>query len=172
MMNKRAITFIGMPGVGKSSIGKQIAKSINWTFEDTDTLIQKHINGSLKSFIEEQGDSAFRQLEESIVTTITEFNNKIIATGGSVVYSEKSMSHLKKNTTIIYLYDSQQNIEKRVKASIKQRGIVGLTTSFKDLYEERLPLYEKYSDITIELPSPFHIETCIKTCLNKVQEIL
>ena len=118
MMNKRAITFIGMPGVGKSSIGKQIAKSINWTFEDTDTLIQKHINGSLKSFIEEQGDSAFRQLEESIVTTITEFNNKIIATGGSVVYSEKSMSHLKKNTTIIYLYDSQQNIEKIGRAHV------------------------------------------------------
>ena len=163
------ITLIGMSGVGKSSIGRQVSKQLQVPFVDTDALLHIHINSSLYEYILENGNDAFMQLEEDIVSQAPIPKNCIIATGGSVVYSKKAMEHLKKNTTIVYLDDSVENIISRI-PEIEKRGIVSPNkNSFIELYNERKPIYEKYADITVQIPQPLNILSATEAVLKAIR---
>ncbi|HEY9062146.1 MAG TPA: shikimate kinase [Pseudobacteroides sp.] len=148
-MKDKNIVLIGMPGSGKSTIGVLLAKTINKPFIDTDLLIQQKENDYLQNIIKRKGIHGFLSLEESIILE-TDFKNHVIATGGSVVYSERSMTHLKKDGIVVYFDLPLEIIEKRIK-NIKTRGIaMGPDQSLESLYCTRKPLYEKYSDLTIK----------------------
>ena len=147
-MTDKNIVLIGMPGAGKSTVGVLLAKTLNKPFIDTDLLIQQKEKDFLQNIIRKKGIDGFLSIEESVILG-TNFENHVIATGGSVVYSEKSMEHLKKNGLAIYLNLKFETLEKRIK-NIKSRGIaMGKNQDLKDLYTARIPLYEKYSDFTI-----------------------
>ena len=136
------IVLIGMPGVGKSTIGVILAKELGYQFVDADLLIQKQEKRLLKEIISEEGIEGFIAIENQVNASI-EANRTVIATGGSVVYGREAMEHLGEIATVIYL-------RKRL-GNLKNRGVVlrdGQT--LKDLYEERVVLYEKYADITID----------------------
>jgi shikimate kinase len=149
IMRDKNIILIGMPGAGKSTVGVLLAKTINKPFIDTDLLIQQKENDYLQNIIKRKGIDGFLSIEESIVLG-TDFKDHVIATGGSVVYSEKSMLHLKKNGLIVYLDLSLEIIEKRIK-NIKTRGIaMGQNQSLESLFNTRKSLYEKYSDFTVD----------------------
>ena len=142
------IVLIGMPGAGKSTVGVVLAKNLGMSFVDSDLLIQEQKGKKLSELIEEHGNEGFLQIEEEVNASIN-LQNTIIATGGSAVYSEKAMKHLKKIATGIYLQLSEPAIEDRL-GDLTKRGVVlpdGFT--LQDLYNERVPLYEKYADIVI-----------------------
>lgn len=142
------IVLIGMPGAGKSTVGVVLAKNLGMSFVDSDLLIQEQKGKKLSELIEEHGNDGFLQIEEEVNASI-DVKNTIIATGGSAVYSEKAMKHLKEIATIIYLQLSEPAIEDRL-GDLTKRGVVlpdGFT--LQDLYDERVPLYEKYADIVI-----------------------
>ena len=146
MMN---IVLIGMSGAGKSTLGVLLAKTLGMDFIDTDLLIQKAEGRLLQAIIDKDGIDCFLKIEENIVSAIKTVNS-IIATGGSVIYSEKAMGVLKQEAQIIYLHVPFQEIERRLK-NIKGRGIViKKGSNLREVYEERVPLYDKFSDITID----------------------
>lgn len=142
------ITLIGMPGAGKSTLGVVLAKILGYEFMDSDLLIQREEKRRLHQIIEEEGTEGFKAIENRVNASI-ETENTVIATGGSVVYCEEAMEHLRKIGKVIYLRISLESLEKRL-GNLKKRGVVlkeGQT--LKDLYEERVPLYEKYADLTV-----------------------
>ena len=143
------ITLIGMPGAGKSTIGVVLAKVLGYQFLDSDLLIQKQEKRRLSEIIEEEGYKGFKDVENRVNASI-EAENTVIATGGSVVYCEEAMEHLKYIGTVVYLKLSLNALSKRL-GNLKGRGVLLREgQNLTDLYEERTPLYEKYADIVID----------------------
>ncbi|MEG1823053.1 MAG: shikimate kinase [Clostridiales bacterium] len=143
------IILIGMPAVGKSTIGVVLAKILGYKFIDTDILIQEKTGKLLKNIIKDQGTMGFINIEEQVNSEI-EAENAIIATGGSAIYSSKAMQHLGSIGTIIYLRLNFETLNKRLK-NIKNRGVIFQENeSLSDLYAQRSALYEKYAHIIID----------------------
>jgi len=160
------IILIGMSGAGKSTLGILLAKAIGKEFLDTDLLIQKKTGALLQNTIDQQGIEAFLETEEKVILSITA-QNTVIATGGSVIYSEAAMSHLKKLGSIIYLHVPFDEIEKRVN-NIKSRGIIMRKgRSLKDVYDERTPLYRRYCDAIVECGGK-DVEACVEGIILKM----
>lgn len=148
MEQKTNIVLIGMPGVGKSTIGVILAKVLGYSFLDADLLIQEQEEKLLHEIIEEKGTDGFIEVENRVNASIRA-DRAIIATGGSVVYGKEAMEHLKEIGRVVYLKVSYAILEKRL-ADIKGRGVVlkeGQT--LETLFEERSKLYEQYADIEV-----------------------
>ena len=144
----RNIILIGMPAVGKSTVGVVTAKRLGYEFIDTDLLIQKQENRLLKEIIAQEGNEGFLAIENQVNRDL-EAERAVIAPGGSVVYCSEAMEHYKKIGTVVYLKASYETIERRIR-NAKKRGVVlkpGQT--LRDLYEERVVLFEKYADYTV-----------------------
>lgn len=143
------IILIGMPGVGKSTAGVVLAKVLGYKFIDADLLIQQEEKRLLHEIISQEGTEGFLEIENRVNAGI-EADRAVIATGGSVVYGTEAMAHLKAIGTVVYLKLSYETLEKRLH-DIKGRGVVlKAGQTLKDLYEERVPLYEKYADIIVD----------------------
>ena len=141
--------LIGMPGAGKSTIGVVLAKMLGYQFMDSDLLIQTAEKRKLPEIIEQEGIEEFIEIENRINSQI-QTEKHIIATGGSVVYGEEAMEHLRKIGTVIYLRISCEELSKRL-GDLTSRGVViRKGQGLEALYEERCPLYEKYAHITID----------------------
>ena len=149
MQDKRKnIVLIGMPGVGKSTIGVVLAKQLGYQFVDADLLIQEQEKRLLKEIISEEGVDGFLKVENRVNASI-QTEHAVISTGGSVIYGKEAMEHLKAIGTVVYLKLSFDALKRRLR-NLKDRGVVlrdGQT--LRDLYEERTPLYEKYADLVI-----------------------
>ena len=142
---KNNIILIGMPGSGKSTCVVLAAKALLKNFFDTDLLIQNLENKRLQEIIDEKGIAYFENAEENAILSL-DISGTVIATGGSVVYSEKAMKHLKSLGKIIYLHLNYETMIGRLK-NITTRGVVlKQGDTLLDMYNERLPLYKKYAD--------------------------
>lgn len=160
------IILIGMPACGKSSVGVILAKTAAMSFVDTDLLLQEKEGRKLQYIIDNQGMDEFLKIEERILSSVNA-ENAVISTGGSAVYSERAMAHLKSVGTIVYLKLSLSEIDRRLK-NIKTRGIaMGPGETLADLYDYRVPLYERYADITIDAEG-LTIEETIAEILKRV----
>lgn len=142
---KNNIVLIGMPGCGKSTVGVVLAKSLGYRFLDVDLVIQDRENRLLSEIIEEEGLDGFLAAEENACLSINT-EKTVIATGGSAVYGEEGMKHLKDIGTVVYIRLGYEEIEHRL-GDLHKRGVAmkeGMT--LRELYNERTPLYEKYAD--------------------------
>lgn len=158
------IILIGMPAVGKSTIGVLLAKTLILSFTDTDLLIQEKYKKSLCDIINDNGTKAFLNIEEDVILN-SDFHNSVIATGGSAVYGENAMKKLKASGKVIYLDLSLEEIRKRI-GDIKSRGVV-LTkgTTLEDIFNDRKALYEKYADIKIDCNN-LTAEECVEKIIS------
>jgi shikimate kinase len=156
-----------MAGVGKSVIGKELAKELFYRFIDTDELIEKKFNLKLQEIIDQWGEERFLEIEEQTILKLGKLDHSVISPGGSVIYSEKAMKFLKKISVVIFLDAPLENIEKRI-PDLSTRGIIGLKTkNLIDLFYERLFLYKKYADQTINVSEHFCIDTIVKEIIQK-----
>lgn len=145
---KNNIVLIGMPGVGKSTLGVVLAKELGFEFVDADLLIQKREKRLLKEIIADEGVDGFLRIENEVNSSI-ETQKTVIATGGSVIYGSEAMTHLKEIGTVVYLKLDYDTLDSRL-GSLKGRGVVLKDgQNLKSLYDERIPLYEKYADVTV-----------------------
>lgn len=166
------IILTGMPGVGKSTVGVILAKEIGYRFLDSDLLIQEKYGKLLHELITAHGVEGFWKIENDVNASI-DVHNHIIATGGSAIYGEEAMRHLQEIGTVIYLKLSYEEIEDRL-GDLNARGVTlqpGQT--LKDLYAERIPLYEKYAHITIPCDNKYlrHVVREITGIYEKTQEV-
>ena len=142
------IVLIGMPGCGKSTVGVVLAKNLAMDFIDSDLLIQREAGKRLSDIIEACGDDGFREIENRVNSGI-QAEYSVIATGGSVIYGEEAMAHLKSIGTVIYLKLSYEQIEERL-GNLHARGVsIREGQTLRDLYNERCPLYERWADMTV-----------------------
>lgn len=170
MSNKDNIVLIGMPGVGKSTVGVILAKVLGYQFLDADLVIQEQEGKLLREIIEEVGTDGFIQVENRINANL-ECSKTIIATGGSVVYGKEAMEHLKEIGTVVYLEVPFSSLEKRL-SDIKGRGVVlkdGQT--LYDLFNERTPLYEKYADVRIS-EEGLNVEETVELLVNELNKMI
>ncbi|HPF07168.1 MAG TPA: shikimate kinase [Spirochaetota bacterium] len=143
------IILIGMPGSGKSTIGIVLAKTLGYTFIDTDILIQNQENRLLQRIIEDEGITRFLNIESRVITSC-DYDRCIIATGGSAVLCENTMNYLSNAGMIVFLKLSLNAVTERI-SNIHTRGIVmEKEQNLKDIYEIRMPLYEEYADIIVD----------------------
>ena len=148
------IILIGMPGAGKSTIGPLLAEKLGFSFEDTDTMIHKSDGRYLKDIVKEDGFETFLDIQQKVIMS-QEFRNHVIATGGSVIKSRHLMQYFKSIGMIIYLMIDFNTLEQRLAPDRRLARAGGQT--FRDVYEEREPLYKKYAE-------------CIIDCTNKTPE--
>lgn len=143
------IVLIGMPGCGKSSVGVWLARLMGMAFVDTDDVLQAQQGQRLQPMIEERGIDAFLAMEEACVAGLS-CAHSVIATGGSVVYGQKAMRHLHACGTVVYIKLPFDVIEQRL-SNLATRGVtLRPGQSLRDLYDERIPLYEREADIVFE----------------------
>ena len=142
------ISFIGMAGCGKSTIGRILSSQLDISFVDTDLLIEEKFKLSLEQLKKKKGYEFVRQAEEEVILRLDE-NIKVISTGGSAVYSEKSMLHLSSFSKIMYIKTPLDEIKQRI-GDGQERGLAAPDDlSIDDIYKERVPLYNKWADITL-----------------------
>ena len=160
---KNNIILIGMPGVGKSTVGVILAKELGYQFVDSDLLIQKREKKLLRQIIAKEGVVGFIAIENEVNASIRT-EKSVIATGGSVVYGQEAMEHLKEIGTVVYLKLSYKSLEKRL-GNLKGRGVVLRPgQDLRALYKERTVLYEKYADVVDEENKD--IEATLQTILE------
>lgn len=164
------IILIGMPGCGKSTIGVLLAKALQYSFIDTDLIIQKQSGMSLQQIIDTHGLQEFLLREEQALCSINE-DSCVIATGGSAVYSREGMAHLSRNAITVYISLDCTALESRL-TNIKTRGVAMPDgSSIASLYEQRSPLYEKYADITLDA-NGLEIEQSVERTIILINEHL
>ena len=160
------IILIGMPGAGKSTIGVLLAKALGMDFIDTDIIIQQRTGRLLQDIIDNDGIDSFLAVEEDVLSSL-ELKNSVIATGGSAVYSHQAMTALKRAGRAVYISLPYEEVERRI-TNISTRGIVLRSGStLRDAFNERVPLYEKYSDITIDC-SGMDIEASVRELMARL----
>ena len=150
-MNDKAnsIVLIGMPGAGKSTLGILLAKELGLGFVDTDVAIQVREGKTLQAILEDSDCMNLRTIEEQVLLT-ENIANKVVATGGSAVYSKVGMEHLKDSATVVFLDVPLAQLKQRI-SNFDTRGIARKPNqSLESLFAERCELYRKYADISID----------------------
>ena len=165
---KKNLIFIGMPAVGKSTVGIVVAKRLGMNFIDADLLIQEQEKKLLREIIAEVGQDGFLKIENQVNADL-EAENSVISPGGSVIYCSDAMKHYKEIGTVVYLKASYQTIKKRIHNPKKRGVVLRKDQSFRDLYNERVPYFEKYADITV-CEDGCRIEDTIENVINAVGE--
>ena len=143
------IVLIGMPGCGKSTVGVLLAKALQMDFVDTDIVLQQQQGKKLQEIIDQVGNDAFLKMEEDCVCGL-ECDQTIVATGGSVVYGKEAMRRLHENGLVVYIRLPYEEIERRL-SNLATRGVtLKKGQTLRNLYDERIPLYEAEADYTFE----------------------
>ncbi len=150
------IILIGMPGTGKTTVGKLLAERLNYVFIDTDQCITDKTGKIPRQLVEENGREHFLRVQDEVVLDIHVSHN-VIATGGGLVHSDIAMKHLKKLGKIVFLDTSYDTIEARMD---KSRKLVKAGGTLRSLYDERSPLYAGYADVTVKCDGTEPIVIC------------
>lgn len=172
-MSKKNVILIGFMGCGKTTVGRELAKKLNFRFIDTDYMVQKEEDKSIEKIFDLFGEQYFREIEKNVCYKASNFKNCVISTGGGVIKHEENIVNLRKTGIIIYLRATPERIYENLKYD-NRRPLLKNKDKFKaicDLLYKRVHLYEKYADITIDINdnSPFILAKIIK---NNVKSIL
>jgi shikimate kinase len=167
---KNAVILVGMAGVGKTTIGKYLAKQLGYAFLDLDHQIVKHTGQKLHQLIKDIGEDAFVALEGDSFRNL-DLTQKVVSPGGSIVYHPELLIQAKDTAVVVFLHDSAKNIRRRI-SNMETRGIVGIgKQSFEQLYNERLPLYHSVADIVVDMHTTSD-KVAIANLLNQLRRCL
>jgi shikimate kinase len=150
------ISLVGMPGSGKSTVGRQLARQLGWRFIDSDAEIERHIGGSIRAFFEQQGEDAFRDLEQATLARLAVGDAVVLATGGGGVLREANRKALRAGGKVVYLRSSPEELFRRLRHD-RQRPLLQVADPQKrlrELFQQRDPLYRDAADFIIETGRP------------------
>ena len=164
------IAFIGLPGSGKSTVGRQIAKRLNRPFHDTDQVIEQKLGCPIREYFERNGEPAFRIIEQEVIDDLTQRSDGVISTGGGAVLRQNNRDYLKIRCKTIYLHCSPEEIFRRLRHD-QNRPLLQVTNplqKLQELYAERDPLYRETAHFVIQSgkPSVSSLVTLIVTQLG------
>ena len=164
---KKSISLVGMAGAGKSSIGKQLADYLGFGFIDSDLVIETEHQESLQRVLDEFGKENFLKIEEKALLSI-EFNNTVLATGGSAIFSELAMNYLKSRSSVIFIKVPYDKIVDRV-SNFSKRGFLKTSDqTIQEAFVERQSLYKNFADY--EVANDASQEKCLKKILDLIHQ--
>lgn len=145
------LTLIGMPGSGKSAVGRIVAARLGWEFLDTDKVMEEEHGMPLQALVERLGEEAFRRVEEETVLKLVAREHTVISTGGSVVYSAAAMRRLSAISSVVFLDATLEAIRRHIRSEAP-RGIVGMAEGgLEELYLQRIAAYRRHAQFTVAL---------------------
>lgn len=157
-----------MAGAGKSSIGKKLAKHLKFNLIDSDLLIEKKYGKSLQDILSQNGNKKFKEIEEGVLLSV-EFNRIVLATGGSAVFCDTAMEHIKGNSMVIYLEVPYEDISARI-SNFSERGLLKRADqTIQEAYKERQGLYHHYADYIIQ--NNGEIDSCLNKIFNLIKHV-
>ena len=159
-----------MPGSGKSTVGRHLARQLNWRFVDSDHEIERHIGGSIRAFFEQHGESAFRDLEQEVIASLSLSQRTVLATGGGAVLRQANRETLAAQTHVVYLRSSPEELFRRLRHDM-QRPLLQVRDPLRrlrDLYNERDPLYREAAAFIIETGRP-SVPTLVNMILMQLE---
>ncbi len=160
------VTLIGMPGVGKSVIGKELAGKLGYAFFDADAVIEARSGMRLQQLIDTRGEEVFLGMEERVILDLGDVDNHVICPGGSIVYSETAMTCLCRNSTVVFLDAPLSVIRNRINNQ-STRGIIGVRAkNLETIYNERSPLYGKYAELVVPVPDPLDVRQAVAAIIR------
>src|SRR5210317_2190925 len=162
---KNSISLIGMAGAGKTSVGKELARTLGFGFIDSDALIEKQHGKSLQNILTDEGYIKLREIENIALKSI-QFNETILSTGGSAVYSDEAMEHIQQNSKVIFLEVPFSQILERVPSFLDRGFAKAPNQSVENAFGERQELYKKYSDSVVSNTKD------LNSCVSKILELL
>ena len=151
-----AITLIGMPGGGKSTVGRHLSRRLNVDFVDADQAVEQRIGCSIKQFFEREGEASFRDVESAVLDELATHSSGVIATGGGAVLREANRKVLRERTTVIYLRSTPEELFRRLRHDTKRPllQVADPLARLRDLYSQRDPLYRETAHFIIETGRP------------------
>ena len=162
---KNSISLIGMAGAGKSTVGKELAKILDFRLVDSDTLIEEQYEKSLQNILEDEGYIKLREIENLVLKNLR-LHETILSTGGSAVYSDEAMQHIQQYSKVIFLDVPYNQILERVPSFLDRGFAKAPSQSIEEAFEERQELYKKYSHHIVTNTQDLH------SCISKILELL
>ncbi len=150
------ISLVGLPGSGKSTVGRQLSRRLSLSFVDSDQVIEQRIGCSIRAFFEHEGEERFRDLEESVIDELSRKSGTVLSTGGGAVLREANRTHLHERAKVIYLRSTPEDIYRRLRHD-KQRPLLQVAdplNRLRDLFAQRDPLYREVAHYIIETGRP------------------
>ena len=156
LQSPKKVACVGLPGSGKSTVGRQLAKRMGCLFLDSDVVIEQRIGSSIREYFEREGEPAFRDLEASVIDELTQVERCVLSTGGGAVLRPENRKVLHERTTTVYLHSAPDEVFKRLRHD-QNRPLLQVTDPLlrlRELYEARDALYRQTAHLTIETGRP------------------
>jgi len=166
----RPIALIGMPGGGKSTVGRQLARHLNAQFIDSDNEIERRIGCSIRAFFEREGEAAFREVEQEVVLQLTDRKDAVVATGGGVVLREVNRIVLRDRANVVYLRSAPEELFRRLRHDTRRPllQVADPLRKLRQLHAERDPLYRETAHFVIETGRP-SVSTLVNMILMQLE---
>lgn len=165
-----AISLVGMPGCGKSTVGRHLARQLSWRHVDSDTEIERQIGGSIRSYFEQHGEASFRDIEQDVLARLAQSASTVISTGGGAVLRQANRQALAQSTQVVYLRSSPEELFRRLRHDL-QRPLLQVRDPLRrlrELYLDRDPLYRQAARFVIETGRP-SVPTLVNMILMQLE---
>lgn len=169
-MTGTTIALVGMPGCGKSTVGRHLARQLNWRHVDSDAEIERQIGGSIRSFFEQHGEAAFREIEQQVLERLSLERGSVISTGGGAVLREANRQALSANAQVVYLRSTPEELYRRLRHDT-QRPLLQVRDPLRrlrELFQERDPLYQQAARYVIDTGRP-SVPTLVNMILMQLE---
>lgn len=167
---KPTISLVGLPGGGKSTVGRHLARRLSWQFRDSDAVIEARIGCSIRAYFEREGEEPFREIEQAVIAELMQTESTVVATGGGVVLREANRAALANHSTVIYLRSTPEELFRRLRRDT-QRPLLQVKDPLgrlRELYVQRDPLYRKTAAFIIETGRP-SVPTLVNMILMQLE---
>ena len=150
------LTLVGMPGCGKSTVGRHLARQLDMEFVDADAEIEREIGSPIRGFFESQGEAAFRDVEARVIAALSQRDGIVLATGGGAVLREANRDALHSRTKVFYLRSTPEDLHRRLRHDTHRPllQVADPLRRLRELYRERDPLYRRTAHYVVETPRP------------------
>lgn len=168
--NLLKIACVGLPGSGKSTVGKQLARRLGLCFLDSDQVIEQRIGCSIREFFEREGEAAFRDIEQEVIDELSAGESGVISSGGGTVLREINRRHLRERTQVVYLHSAPEEVFRRLRHD-QNRPLLQVSdplTKLRELYLARDPLYRETAHFVIETGRP-SVSTLVNMIITQLE---
>lgn len=164
------IACVGLPGSGKSTIGRQLARRLSLAFIDSDQVIEQRIGCSIREFFEREGEPAFRDLEQAVIGELTLGGACVLSTGGGAILRQANRDYLRQRTQSVYLHSAPEEVFRRLRND-QNRPLLQVSdplARLRELYGARDPLYRETAHFVVETGRP-SVSTLVNTILMQLE---
>lgn len=150
------IALVGLPGSGKSTVGRQLARRLAVPFVDSDHVIEERLGCSIREYFDREGEARFRDVEEEVIDDLSREHRGVLATGGGAVLRPANRQHLRERGQVVYLRSTPEEVFRRLRHDVSRPllQVEDPLTRLRDLYAARDPLYRDAAQFVIETGRP------------------